>query len=320
MAAAVTASRLTGRLVVGLVLAVLAIAPFVLQEFEASLIAEILIWSILAMALDLLFGYTGMLSFGQALFFGVGAYGMAFAAKALEMSLLPALACAVVAGGLAAAITGFFAVRLSWHYFAIITIIFSLVVYFFAVSRSDLTGGDDGLPVTVPPIATIGGTVLTVYEPVVEYYLVLVLAGTSFVALRILTRTQIGLTFCAIRDNATRAALLGYDTFRYRWLAFVIAGLFSGLAGGLFAMKTRYASAAYLFWTVSGDAVIWTVVGGAGTLVGPVVGTALLIGLRDYVSAWFEHYLVVIGLIAIVIVLVAPQGLVGLLRSRAGRA
>jgi branched-chain amino acid transport system permease protein len=317
--APVTAGRLARRLGLAVVAGFLATAPFVLEEFEAGLVAEILIWSILAMALDLLFGYTGMLSFGQALFFGVGAYGMAFGAEALHLSLLPALACAVVAAGLAAALTGYFAVRLSWHYFAIITIIFSLVVYFFAVSRSDLTGGDDGLPVAVPPIATIGGLEVTVYEPVVEYYFVLVLAAASFLVLRRLTRTQVGLTFCAIRDNAARAALLGYDTFRYRWLAFVIAGLFSGLAGGLFAMKTRYASAAYLFWTVSGDAVIWTVVGGAGTLVGPVVGTALLIGLRDYVSAWFEHYLILIGLIAIVIVLMAPQGLVGLLRSRPGR-
>lgn len=314
-----TAGRLALRLVTVGCLALLAIVPFVLHEFEAGLVAEIMIWSILAMALDLLFGYTGMLSFGQALFFGVGAYGMAFAVKVLHFSLLPALACGVVAAGIAAGITGFFAVRLSWHYFAIITIIFSLVVYFFAVSRSDLTGGDDGLPVEIPPILKLGDIELNVYQPVVEYYLILMLAAASFIALRQVTRTQIGLTFCAIRDNATRAALLGYDTFRYRWLAFVIAGLFSGLAGGLFAMKTRYASAAYLFWTVSGDAVIWTVVGGAGTLIGPVIGTALLIALRDYISTWFEHYLILIGLIAIVIVLVAPQGLVGLLRSRVSR-
>jgi branched-chain amino acid transport system permease protein len=311
----VTAARISIGAVATGCLALLLVAPFVLQEFEASLVAEIMIWSILAMALDLLFGYTGMLSFGQALFFGLGAYGMAFSIQYLHLSLLPALACGVLLAGVAAVVTGFFAVRLSWHYFAIITIIFSLVVYFLAVSRSDWTGGDDGLPVEIPPIIAVGDFQLTVYDPVVEYYFVLALAAASFMLLRRLTQSQIGLTFGAIRDNATRAGLLGYDTFRYRWGAFVIAGLFSGLAGGLFAMKTRYASAAYMFWTVSGDAVIWTVVGGAGTLIGPVVGTALLIGLRDYISAWFEHYLILIGLLAIVIVLVAPRGLVGLLRA-----
>lgn len=318
--ARVKAARLLVRAAAAAAGALVLVAPFVLEEFEAGLVAEILIWSILAMALDLLFGYTGMLSFGQALFFGLGAYGMTAAVMTLHVSLLPALACGVLAGGVAAGITGFFAVRLSWHYFAIITIIFSLVVYFFAVSRADLTGGEDGLSVEIPPLLQVGGVELTVYEPIVEYYLVLVLTVASFLVLRQVTRTQVGLTFCAIRDDATRAALLGYDTFRYRWLAFVIAGLFSGLAGALFAMKSRYASAAYLFWTVSGDAVIWTVVGGAGTLIGPVIGTALLIGLRDYVSAWLENYLIIIGLIAIVVVRVAPQGLVGLLRDRVLRA
>ncbi len=304
---------------VAAVLALLVAAPFVLGEFEAGLLAEVMVWGILAMGLDLIFGYTGMLSFGQALFFGLGAYGMALSFLHLKWPFFPALVAAIVLAGAAAAVTGFFAVRLTWHYFAIITIIFSLVVYFFAVGRSDLTGGDDGLSFQIPALLSLGGVELTVYQSTVEYYFILLVLALSFLLLRRITRSQLGLVFRAIRDNAERASLLGYHTLRYRWIAFVIAGLFCGLSGALFAMKSRYASASFLFWTVSGDAVIWTVVGGAGTLVGPLVGTALLIGVRDYLSKWFEHYLLIVGGIAIGIVLVAPQGIMGILRGKGGR-
>jgi branched-chain amino acid transport system permease protein len=311
--------RVAARVIVVLAVAVAATGPFLLGQFEASLLAEIMIWSILAMGLNLLLGYTGMLSFGQALFFGLGAYGMAFAAIFVKWPFFPALVAGVVLAGIGAAFAGFFAVRLTWHYFAIITIIFSLVVYFLALTRSDLTGGDDGLAFEVPPVLRLGAIQLTVYEPVVEYYLVFAITVLSFLLLHRITSSPLGLVFKAVRDNPQRAALLGYDTFRYRWYSFVIAGLFGGLAGALFAVKTRYASASYLFWTVSGDAVIWTVVGGAGTLAGPFVGTALLITLRDYISSWFEQYLLVVGLIAIVIVLAAPRGIVGVLRDRVFR-
>lgn len=300
------------------VVAALLAAPFLLGPFESGLVAEMMVWGILAMGLDLLFGYTGMLSFGQALFFGLGAYGMALSVLTFHWPFLPALAAGIVLAGLAAAVTGLVAVRLTWHYFAIITIIFSLVVYFFAVGRADLTGGDDGLSFQVPPLVSVAGVELTVYQPRVEYYFILLVTAASFLLLRAVTRSQLGLVFRAVRDNAERASLLGYDVLRYRWISFIIAGLFGGLSGALFAMKSRYASASFLYWTISGDAVIWTVVGGAGTLVGPLIGTGLLIGVRDYLSDWFEHYLLLVGGIAIVIVLVAPQGIAGLLRGRRG--
>ncbi len=302
------------------VVALATAAPFVLSEFATSLLAEILIWSILAMGLDLLFGYTGMLSFGQALYFGVGAYGITLGVTRLGWAFLPSLLLAVIAAGVAAGIAGFFAVRLTWHYFAIITIIFSLVLYFVALSRADLTGGEDGMSFEVPPIVDFGGVELSVYEPLVEYYFVLIVTVISFLLLRLITRSQLGLVFRALRDNTNRASLLGYDTLRYRWVSFVIAGMFGGLSGALLAVKMRYASASYLFWTVSGDAVIWTVVGGAGTLVGPIVGTATLITLRDYLSTWFENHQLFTGLIAIVVVLTAPQGIVGLARRLTTRS
>jgi branched-chain amino acid transport system permease protein len=304
------------RVVGALLIAFVAAGPFVLGQFEAGLLAEIMVWGILAMGLDLIFGYTGMLSFGQALFFGLGAYGMALSFLWFKWSFFPALLVAIILAGIAAAVTGFFAVRLTWHYFAIITIIFSLVGYFFAVGHSEITGGDDGLSFDVPPLFSVGGVQVTVYEPIVEYYFILLVTLAAYLLLRQITRSQLGLVFRAVRDNAERASLLGYDVLRYRWISFVIAGLFCGLSGALFAMKSRYASASFLFWTVSGDAVIWTVVGGAGTLVGPLIGTGLLIWVRDYLSTWFEHYLLIIGGIAIVIVLIAPQGIAGVVRDK----
>lgn len=301
-------------------LVVVAAGPFVLGRFEAGLLAEILIWSILAMGLNLIFGYTGMLSFGQALFFGLGAYGMGFSVLYFNLPFFVALLAAVLFAAIGACITGFFAVRLTWHYFAIITIIFSLVVYFVALGRSDWTGGEDGLSFELPPLLRLGGFELSLYEPIVEYYFVLLLTAVAFFVLMKVTQSELGLVFRAVRDNIDRVGLLGYNTFQYRWLAFIIAGAFGGLAGALFAVKTRYASATYLYWPVSGDAVIWTVVGGTGTLAGPLVGTALLVTLRDYISAWFEHYLLVVGAIAVVVAVFAPKGIVGILRDKVIRS
>ncbi len=296
------------------------VLPLVVESFWVDILAEILVWSLFAASVNLLFGYTGLLSFGQALFFGVGAYGLALGIDRLGLPFWPAFLLGTAVATLAAALTGVFAVRLTWHYFAIITVVFSLIVYFTAVGWKDLTGGDDGLPFDPPPVFAAGGLELSLLDHTFQYYFILAVVGLCFLLLRTVLRSPLGYAIVAVRENATRASLVGLSPYKVRYVSFVLAGLLAGVSGVLFALYARYASAHYLFWTVSGEGVVWTIVGGAGTLLGPALGTALLIVLREELSVYWEHYLLVVGAIVIVFASVAPEGLMGLLTRWLGRS
>jgi branched-chain amino acid transport system permease protein len=304
-------------------LAFLLVAPYALplmvDNFWVNIVAEIMIWSLFAGSVNLLLGYTGLLSFGQALYFGVGAYGVALGIDMFGLSFWPAVLFGVAVSTFCAAFTGIFAARLTWHYFAIITVVFSLIFFFVAVGWKDVTGGDDGLPFTVPPVLKIGGVELTVLNQTFQYYFIMTVVGLCFYLMHVILKSPLGYAFVAVRENAERASLIGYSPYLVRYIAFVIAGVLAGIAGVLFAVFARYASAQYLFWTVSGEGVIWTIIGGTGTLFGPVLGTAFLIVLREELSIYWEHYLLVVGAIVILFVVYAPQGLMGLLRRAIDR-
>ena len=312
----VEASSLVG---VALVVAFLLAAPFVLPrfvpQFWVNLIAEILIWGLFASSANLLLGYTGLLSFGQSLYFGFGAYGVALGVTRLGLGILPAFAFGVAIATVVALIAGFFAVRLTWHYFAIITVVFSLIFYLVAVGWKSLTGGDDGLSFSLPPVGKIGDVELTLLDPTFQYFFILAIVSLCFLLQWIVLRSPLGVAFTAVRENATRAGLIGLNPYLIRLTSFVISGFLAGTAGALFALFSRYASAQYLFWTVSGEAVIWTIVGGTGTLFGPVIGAALLIVLREELSVYWEHYLILVGVIVILVVTFAPRGVVGIWRA-----
>lgn len=299
----------------GAALAVLVVAPHVLSTFQRVLLTEILIWALFALAFDLLYGYTGMLSFGQATFFGFGSYAVTLGVLRWELGLWPALLLGVGVSAMVAGVVGFFAVRIRGHYFVIITVVFSLIFFFWALNWSWLTGGDDGLSFTVPGLV-LGPWELSLYDPVTNYYFVLGVAVAVFLFARRLVQSPLGKVFVGIRENEDRARLLGYDVERFKLLVFVIAGALSGLAGALYSVTFRYANARLMHWTVSGDAVVWTLVGGAGSLVGPVLGTGLLVVFTDYVSAWMEDYKIIIGAVIVLVVMAAPQGIVGLIRER----
>jgi branched-chain amino acid transport system permease protein len=312
----------------GLLTAFLLTAPYVipllLNSFWVNILTEILIWSLFAASVNLLFGYTGLLSFGQALFFGMGAYGVAFGLDTFGLSFWPAFLLGVAAATVTAAITGIFAVRLTLAYFTIITVVFSLIFYLFAVGRKDITNGDDGMAFQIPPVVKIGGWEPTLLDLTFQYYFVLLIVAVFYFLLWMVLRSPLGYAFKAVRENDRRASLIGINPYLIRYYSFVLAGLLAGVAGTLFALFSRYTTAQYMYWTVSGEGVVWVVIGGAGTLLGPALGTALLIIIREELSVYWEHFLILVGLIVIFTVTFEPAGLMGMLdrwrdRSRASK-
>jgi branched-chain amino acid transport system permease protein len=304
--------RLLGTAV--LVMTLLAV-PYVLPAlgatFWVNVVAEILIWSLLTASVNLLFGYVGLLSFGQALYFGFGMYGVALSINNWDVGFWPALATGIIAASAMALITGVLAVRLTWHYFAIITVVFSLIFYFAAMSMKWLTGGDDGVSFTPPPVLAFGDYTLSLADATVQYYVTLGIVSGCFVLTALIVNSPLGLSFKAIRENDRRAALIGINVYRARLIAFVLAGALAGVSGALFAFFGRYASATYMFYHVSGEAVVWAIVGGLGTLLGPLFGTGMLIVFRELVSNVWEHYLLAVGALTILVVMFAPRGLAG---------
>jgi branched-chain amino acid transport system permease protein len=308
-------ARLVSRISIGLLAAALMIAPFALpalgSAFWVNVVMEILIWSLLASSVNLLFGYVGLLSFGQALYFGVGMYGAALAVIQLGAGFWLALLLGVSAAILMAAIAGSVAVRLTWHYFAIITVVFSLILYFAAMSAKPITGGDDGISFSAPVLFDLAGYRVTLADPIAQYYAMLAVVAAAYIGLGLLVRSPLGLRFVAVRENDRRAALIGINVYLTRYIAFVIAGGLAGISGALFAFFGRYASASYMFYHVSGEAVVWAIVGGAGSLLGPLFGTGLLIVFRELISTVWENYLFAVGAITVLVVMFAPRGLAG---------
>jgi branched-chain amino acid transport system permease protein len=289
--------------------------PALTNPFWVSVIAEILIWSLFATSTNLLFGYVGLLSFGQALFFGFGMYGVGIGVDQLGLSFWPAFGLGVVASMAMSLVAGIFAVRLTWHYFAIITVVFSLIFYFLAVSMKWLTGGDDGINFALQPAFSFGSTQWSFADPNFQYFFVLATVALCFYLMHLVIGSPLGKAFTAVRENDVRASLIGLNVYLIRLTAFVMAGFLAGVSGALFAFFGRYASASYMFYHVSGEGLVWTIVGGAGTLFGPIVGTTLFIIIREVVSTHWEHHSLIVGTMAILVVVFAPKGLVGLWRD-----
>jgi branched-chain amino acid transport system permease protein len=304
----------------GTMLAALAVflagAPWILEAlavgFWLDILTEILIWSLFAASVNLLFGYTGLLSFGQALYFGFGMYGVAIGISKFGLGFWSALGLGLILPTVSAAFIGMLAVRLTWHYFAIITLVFSQIFYFIALSSKSLTGGDDGTPFSMPPMFTFGETQVSMSNFTTQYFFILLMVALAFYLMHRLVRSPLGLALVAIRENDTRAEMIGLNVYLLRLISFIAAGALAGLSGSLFALFGRYASATYMFYHVSGEGVVWTIIGGAGTLLGPVVGTALVILVREELSNVWEHYQILVGLLVILTVIFAPRGLMGL--------
>jgi branched-chain amino acid transport system permease protein len=297
------------------ILALLIAVPLALPEFWRRFVTEILIWGLLAMSSDILIGYTGMISFGHSALFGLGIYGAAAALLSVQPpSLWLAILYGLVAAAAAAAFVAYFATRLRDIYFAITTLIFSQIFYVIIFTWTEVTGGENGLTFSRPPLA-IPGLFSVRFTTATLHWFVLAVVTLSYLVLRRITQSPFGMVLQAIRENEARTRAIGYPVQRYKIVAVMLSGLFAGLAGVLYAIQNQFAAPDFVFFLVSGEVVIFNVIGGIGTLVGPMVGAAFFLLLREALSRFFtEYYLIPLGLIFIAMVIFMPQGLLGFMR------
>ena len=296
-----------GAVVVFAALAALPLAPF-MSKYYLLLAFDALVFGAIAMSLDLLMGYTGLVSFGHAAFYGLGAYAAAVLLERGVLSLWACLGFALVVVGVYAWIVAYFATSRRGIYFALLTLIFAEVVYtFFRYTQT--FGGSDGIQ-GLPEAVLLPG--VSIDTPAKKYYLVLGYLAVAFVVCRVLVRSHFGKVLVAIRENEDRARFLGYNVQRYKMGVCMISALLTGIGGALYAMRAAYATPDLMLWTESGEFIISVMIGGLGTLVGPIIGGAFFTILRDKVSSYVDWYFIVIGLVLIVIVLFMPRGIVGL--------
>jgi branched-chain amino acid transport system permease protein len=297
------------------VLAFLIVAPLLLSEYWRRLLTEILIWGLLAMSSDLLIGYVGMVSFGHSAFFGLGMYG---AAAALLTSQPPnlwlALVYGLVAAAVVAAFVAYFSTRLRDIYFAITTLIFSQIFYVVIFTWTAVTGGENGLNFDQPALG-FGRALAIPFTPTILHWFVLGVVAGSYLLLRRITQSPFGMVLRSIRENEARTRAIGYPVERYKIVAVMLSGLFAGLAGVLYAIQNQFAAPDFVFFLVSGETVIYNVIGGIGTLVGPILGAGFFILLREGLSRFLtQYYLIPLGVVFIAVVIFLPQGLLGFAR------
>ena len=308
-----TGSQLVLFAIVGAAIVVLlAVFPLFAGAYPVKLLQEILIWGIFAMSLDLLMGYAGMVSFGHSAFFGIGGY---VAALALTKSpgLISALVLPALAAGLAALVIGFFSIRVSGVYFIMLTLAFSQMFHAYTFQVSWL-GAEDGL-VGIPRPVVPGWDVSSLRG--FHGYL-LTLVTLSVLVLWRIVRSPFGHVLRGIHENEARMEAVGYAVDRYKLVAFVIAGVFAGLAGSLYAQFNGSITPDAFFWKTSGEALLMVIIGGTGTLGGAVLGAAAFILLQSLVSTYTERWMLILGVTFILLVLFAPGGIVGALRGRIG--
>jgi len=298
------------------IIAILIVAPTVLPPFWRRFLTEILIWGLLAMSSDILIGYTGMVSFGHSAFFGLGMYGAAGALLLFTPNLWLALVFGLSGAAAAALFVAFFSTRLRDIYFAITTLIFSQIFYVIIFTWTEVTGGENGLIFTRPHF-TIPLLYDAKFDAYTLHWFVLAVVAGSYLALRRIMRSPFGMVLQSIRENEGRTRAIGYPVERYKMVSVMLSGLFAGLAGVLYAIQNQFAAPDFVFFITSGDTVIFNVVGGIGTLVGPIVGAGFFQLARELLSRIFGDqfpYLIPLGMVFIAIIIFLPQGLLGFAR------
>lgn len=299
--------------VAGCILFVAALAPLGGGPFAVYLATQVLIMGLFSMSFNMLFGYTGMLSFGHAAFFGVGAYAAALSLTKAGAGLFTAMILSVVVTLLAAAVIGFFSIKRTGIYFSMLTLAFGQMVHAIAFKWYSFTGGDNGIQGIPVPAISIGGFSIDMADPRNFYVLVVIVAAISIAVLRLIVVSPFGLTLRCIRENPDRTTFVGNSVMRYQWFIFLLASVFAGVAGGLWAGFQRYVSPDVIYWTISAEAVLMAVLGGSRTFFGPLIGAAIFVLLNDFITSQTHYWSAFMGAVLLVLVLFLPGGILGTL-------
>lgn len=298
---------LVGFIVTGLTI----IFPFIYySKFLINYITQILIMALFAVSLNLLVGYTGMISFGHAAYFGIGAYSVGILLQKYSLNLLSSLSIAVACSALSAIIIGFFCIRLGRLYFAMLTLAFAQIVYTIVMKWTKMTGGDQGLigGIPKPPISFFGYSI-DIGTPLNFYIFTAILVIGSFVICKFIVDSPFGAILRTIRDNTMRTYFIGIPVRVYQLIIFVIAGTFAGLSGALMALFISGAYPDFTYWTKSAEPIFMILVGGMRSFIGPILGAVILNLLTAYITIYTHLYEFVMGTILIIVILSLKKGI-----------
>jgi branched-chain amino acid transport system permease protein len=296
----------------GGLLLLVGLIPLIGEPFYTRLASRILIYGLAALSLDLILGYGGMVSLGHAAFLGIGAYTVGVLGQHGVTSAWIVWPAALVLAAAAAALIGALSLRTAGAYFIMITLAFAQMIYFF-LNSLDAYGGADGM--ALAQRSSFGGG-LSIEGHTAFFYLVWAILSLAVWAGSHLVRSAFGVVIQGIRENEPRMRAIGYPTFRYKLVCFVIAGTLAGLAGVLLANQSKYISPALTHWTRSGDILVMVILGGMGSVVGPVLGAAALLLAEEILSGYTQHWMIILGPLLIVLVLFAKKGLFGIVWGR----
>jgi branched-chain amino acid transport system permease protein len=294
-------------------LALLAL-PYVLDQYQTILLAYGLVMAIAALGFNLLLGYTGLLSFGHSAYFGVGAYVVALMVKYLHVSSMELFLLGAIVGSVAiTAVFGFVCVRYTRIFFGILTLALSQVLWSLAFKFFWVTGGTDGLRVPTPTLVGMvsGKGDKIAFLAHAYYYYVLVIFFLCVTLMWVIVNSPFGKALQAIRDNETRAQFVGIRIWSYRWIAFMVSGIFTGIAGALWVPLNGLTTPDILFWQFSGEIVFMTVLGGFRSFAGPIVGAVVFNYLKTFAVGYTVYWQLLLGAVLVVLVLSLPTGLVG---------
>jgi branched-chain amino acid transport system permease protein len=298
------------RLLLPLLLAALLAFPSFGSDFYVELVAKTLVLAIFAMSLDLLVGFTGLVSFGHAAYFGIAAYAVAMITPKYDpASLWLALPTAIIAAALAAFVIGLFVLRTKGIYFIMVTLAFAQMV-FFLFHDTNLGGGSDGVNINFKPDAAIAGwTPFDLNEPGQLYYFIVAALVAVYGVLKLVLRSPFGRVLIGIRSNEHRMLSLGYATFHYKLAAFTLAGALAGVAGFLYAVLSGFVTPELLAWHQSGNVLLMVILGGMGNLLGAIAGAFAFTAMQEAFGAWTKHWQLAMGLAIVAAVLFLPGGL-----------
>ncbi len=294
-------------------IALLIALQFILPVYHHGVLARVMVMATYAMGYNIMFGYTGLLSLGHAMFFAAGMYGMGLSVTQLDMSIGPAFGMGILASLLFSLLVGLLALRTIGVAFMIVTLMFSQTIFLTILYFGSVTRGDEGF-VIQQSVRQIAG--LDLSDPTIRYFAALTLFTTVLLGILWLVRAPTGRVLIAIRENEERAKMLGYDTWRHKLAAVVMSGTVSGAAGAAYGVLFGYVGASFAQVPYSIFPLLWVLLGGAGTVIGPFIGTLFMFYLIDLSSGITDAYMLVVGVVLVLLTMFARNGLMGIVRER----